>query len=227
MAVQTFLGSLITSFMFGALSVPAAVYAIGFGFPALSNWEYGGIATVVLLATGLVFNQWRAWHHFTPNLSIACLLHDEECKMTWWKALLTLIGVVGSLGGYFIAHAIAGAIVSFSTANASTLTSVTFGPDFYFEFLGMLLVTHVFLFSSMEFSGVWGVVGISVLQGGLIAAFGPVTGGSFNFWRTLAVGVIEGNLGLTGWGPKLLATIVAPILTAIIKLWIYPGRAMN
>lgn len=227
MSIRGFVGSLLTAFLFGALSVPAAVYAIGFGGPALSNWEYGGVAAAVLFATGLVFNQWEAWHHFAPHLSIAGVLWDEERKFTWWTALYTLICSVGSLAGYFISHAIAMGIVSFSTANASTLTSATFGQDFYFEFIGMLLVSHVFLFSSREFGGVWGVVGIAVLQGALIAAFGPVTGGSFNFWRTLAVGALEGNLSLTGWGPKLIATIVAPIITAIVKLLLFPARAYN
>lgn len=220
-AIRGFVGALLTSFLIAALAVPAKEYALGFLAPGLTSWEYGGITAAVIFATGLVFNQFDAWHHFLPHLSIAGLLYDEGRCLTWLSVLRTLICMAGSLGGYFIGHAIAMSIVSFDISGASTLTNVTFGPDFYFEFIGMLLICHVFLFSSREFWGVWGVVGIAVLQGALIAAFGPVTGGSFNFWRTLAVGALEGNLGATGWGAKLLATFVAPILTVIIKMLLY------
>jgi hypothetical protein len=212
--------SLLNSFLIGFLAVPAAAVALGFpAGTALTAFEYGWAMVAILFGTGLVFNQYEAWHHFTPNLTLAGVLCDDDRRMTWTAGWLALIGMIFSLGGYFIAHAIAQAIYGFSLASASTITSMGFFGDFFIEFIGMTLVCHIYLFSSREYNGVWGVVGIAIVQGALIAIFGPATGGSFNFWRTLAVGALEGNLSLTGWGPKLLATFVAPIFTCIVKFF--------
>jgi hypothetical protein len=215
MAVFSFWNTLLIGF----IAVPAAVVAIGFGVPALTAFEFGWAASAVIFGTGLWFNQFEAWHHFALNLSIAGLLCDDERRLTRVSAGMAFVGIAFAFLGYLVAHWIAGAIYPFSLANSATFTSLGFGGDFFIEFLGMSLTTGIFLFSSSEYKGVWGVFGIAVVQGALIYIFGPATGGSFNFMNTLAVGLIEGNLSLSGWGPKLLATFVAPIWICIIKFF--------
>jgi hypothetical protein len=182
----------------------------------------------VLAALGLAFQHFgvlEAWYHYNPALTWAGVLCDDESRLGWTKIICALFATIFSLGGYFVGHLIAWGIFPGDLSSAASLTSQTFGRDFVVSVFGLLLITHVYLFSSREFRGVWGVIGICVAEAALIAIFTPANGGSFNFWRTLAVGALEGNLSNSGWGPKFFATIFVPIVTCFLKFVLLPMRA--
>jgi hypothetical protein len=221
------LGAFMSAFFIGFLAVPAQSLALGFGAPALSSFAYGFGTAAIILGTGLVFQQYGGWHHYNPALSIAGMLCDEGRKWSWAFIGVQFISMLMAFGGYAAAEGINWAIYDFSLFDNSTLTSQSWFPDFLNETIGLMLLVGIYLFSMRKYEGPWGIFGIALTHGLLITLYQAVNGGSFNFSRTLASGWIEGNLELTGWSSKLVATFVAPIFICFVKMLIYPEKMLS
>jgi len=224
------LSAFLTSFLYVTFAVPAIAVFLGFPTAGLSIYEYGILNTLVLFVLGLIFYNFGGWIYYNPALAIAEVLCCPEKR--WYgvgmTALKAFVGSIFALGGYFLGYWILQAIYDdFSLLAASPRNHESWFEAFYLETLGATIICHALLFVPDLLTGFVRVLAISVAQGMLIVLIYPATGGSLNFWRTLSVGALEGNLEHTAWSEVLVAMFVAPILTVIIKLILTRGETMS
>jgi hypothetical protein len=217
---QSSFAAFMTTYIYGLLAVPA-VAVFHHAHQPLGLYGYGALHAAILFPLGLVFNQFGGWIYFTPGLAVAEFF-CSELRRPWMIGLKAFIGTLFAAGGFWASYATAQGIYNFSLHRASPPTHLGFFGDFFLDFIAVLLVTHVYCFSSREYSGVWGVAGISIAHGAVTTLLYPAIGSADNFWRVLAACTLEGNCNHVGWGPKLLAWVVAVLVVGIVKFIFWP-----
>jgi hypothetical protein len=222
-------GELIATLAVGLLAVNAQAIATAAGAP-LGAYGVGAGFAIVAMAAGLIFAQFGTVHLAT-HITLASFLCDESssgrgAERMWAHLVIALV----TIAGWAAAAGLSIVLLPDPTFNRALGGTVplpaiadSFAIVFVFELLGKMLLDHVFLFSAQAYKGVWGVVGGSVLLGGLVAILGPLTGGSLNFFRSLFVHVFEGQLAVLPIAAHIVSELVAPILTALIKCFLYPS----
>jgi len=232
MLLQKGFGELVSVLMICLLAVYARAIASGAG-AVLGAYEFGAGFMAVVFAVSVIFGQYGtgfgAFH-----VLLASFLYDENrargfsAEVVWSHVVIAIV----QIGAWFLAAFLASVLLPDPTFNrAMALTPELAGYPlfcvFVFELLGKMLIDHVYVFSSQAYNGVWGAFANSVLLGALVAILGPLTGGSLNFFRSLGPHVIEGSVATLAIVPHVISEIVAPILTVIIKVLLFPGSGKN
>lgn len=227
--LQKGFGELIGTLAVGLLAVNAQAIATAAGAP-LGAYGVGAGFGIIAMAAGLIFSQFGTVH-LASHITIASFLCDEGAsgrgaERGWAHLVIFLTTIVGWLAAAGLSILLL-PTPPFNRDLGFTVPLPAIADSFLivfiFELLGKMLLDHVFLFSAQAYKGVWGVVGGSVLLGGLVAILGPLTGGSLNFWRSFWIHLVEGQLGLLPIAAHIVSEIVAPLLTAIIKCFLYPA----
>lgn len=227
--LQKGFGELIGVLAVGLLAVNAQAIATAAGAP-LGAYGVGAGFGIIAMAAGLIFARFGTVH-LALHVTLASYLCDEGAsgrgaERTWAHLVIAITTAVAWLAAAGLS------IVLLPTPPFDRTLGLTvplpaiassFLIVFVFELLGKMLIDHVFLFSAQAYKGVWGVVGGSVLLGGLVAILGPLTGGSLNFWRSFMPHLVEGELASLPIAAHIVSEIVAPLLTAVIKCFLYPA----
>jgi len=228
--IQCFLSlvvsELIGSFFLGLFAVASSDYAATFAGSPLHIFVYGSTFTVVIFALALTFGQFGAGR-FNPAITLLAWLCDAEPfsvnsiirYLSEWVAQF-----IGFLAAAFLAQAITGgAPLGCTNVNPALGTSAGAAQAlaFVLEFLALLLILHTVALAGLRRKGPLTTLAIGAEFGIFIGIFGPVTGGSFNLFRTLGVGIAEGCLGADIW-VYIVSFVLAPIITALLVTYVFP-----
>lgn len=150
------------------------------------------------------------------------------CERRMWY-METLGEYFGRLLGQFLGFLFAAWLVSAVTAAPLSCTLVNplvgNGYGFLFEFLGSLVLIHVYVLAvARKTSGLTGVLGLGLAEFAIVAAFAPLTGGSFNFFRSLGVALVQGSACSTGLGVYIGSMFAALIVAAVMLYYIFPAK---
>ena len=217
---QASIAAFLTTYIYSVLAWPALVVYTHYG-AGLGLYGFGALNAAVLFGLGLVFNQFGGWIYFLGNLAFTEFFCCE-LRRPWMLGVKALVGSIFALGGYYAGLATAIGIYSFSLHRISPVSHLGWGGTFFFEMIAILLTTLVYCFSSREYSGVWGVLGIAVVQGAIYTLLYPVIGIAGNWWLTAATCSLIGNCNHVGLWAKLVGGIVAIIVVAIVKFFFWP-----
>ena len=207
---------LIGTFFLGIFAVAAQDYAVTYGPAPLSLLGYGAAFAIVSFGLALSFDQFKAGH-YNPALTLTAWFFDP-CPTSTHSIISYLLMWLGQFLGFLLGALLANAYVGGAAPLGCTNIDGAVGGflAWVMETLGLLFLCHIFVLAGLRRKGgpitAWA---LGTVWGILIVVFSGSTGGSFNLFRTLGVGIVEGCLA-GDIGVYIGAFIAAPLLTLLL-----------
>lgn len=202
------------------MALSAIVFSAWAGTP-LSSVEIGAVFAVAIMFVSLGASKFGAGLLSVSGAVSSVIGWDARTNgSSFGEQIVTaLVGVVVGLLGWFVGSGFVYLIADSVGANFALATTAVpdTSVDFFLQGLVQLVgLVHIDLFAllaTFAAGPVWGIVARSTATGVFIAAFGPINGGGFNWHRSLAPGLIEGNLADTAIVWFTVAAVIAPFLS--------------
>jgi len=214
--LKAWFAELITCYSLAVIAVPASVLFFQYTGAHLTPFDYSWAFTVITIVSGLLFRNF-AWF-ISPHIALQALWNMwRRGTMTggdFW--MTTIVSWFGSGGGWFLGAFTIWGIHDGNLHPIASLSNIdSFGVIFFYNIVGMVLQCHLYTLATSKQEWSWKILGMGLLQGVLIERFAPIVGGFFNLWASLAFMLVFDNWGSTQFWAILLATFLAPFITAI------------
>lgn len=211
------LSELLVVFFILALSAGDNVLQRQFKGHSLDPIGQGLIIAFLWFGTGVTFNHF-AWYP-SANIWLTAWLTQKWRESTLWTNWIYFVTLVAGFGGAFLAAWGFWGLHGGNLDAASGLAALdSFWTIFYYEFFGQLLINHVYVLSTTTDSNSWKYLSVSVVQGVLFAAFGNVTGGTFNLFWPVAYQAVLGTWNGTVIGASFAATVASAVATWFVVM---------
>ena len=229
---QRGLAELFAIVLFGVFAVHARTMSSVPG-PEIGNYLSGFAYFAAAFATNIIFGAYMASYlsfHVLFTIWFGWDWVDNPARLKWSSQRVwipTVVQIIVQGGAWFIVAVIGWGIfrsTAFNLALALTVPTIGDGVVFLLEFLGKLLIDLVVIFSA-KYNSVWSWFAVSLSLGVAVAVLGPITGGSLNAWRSLAIPLVQGAdlspvgnelVQLAYWGSELAAPIAAVVIKVLL-----------
>jgi len=218
------LGELWSCFLIGLLAAGSNVWTRQFTGHSLDPLSYGATFGLLYIVTGIA-SHGLAWF-ISPSILGAHWWTTPSSEYSWqlfWQYVV--IGVF-QLGGWFLAATAFWGITGGDIDNAAALSNVdNFWVIFFIELVGQTLLCQVYLSATSALDSSIKYIAVGLAQTVLVGVFFNVTGGSFNFWRSLAFQVVLNRYDTNALVACGVAGCIAPFLAVAWYGWIFTERA--
>jgi glycerol uptake facilitator-like aquaporin len=182
-----------------------------------------GMRAAVTIAMMLAMMIFKAGH-LNPIYTVMqwCCEQDMWSVKTLVDYFLILLGqFFGYLFGAWIVSAFFAAPLSCTVINP--LAGNGFG--YLFEAFGQLFLIFAFALAvHRKTSAMTGVLGVAALEFAFVATFAPLTGGSFNFFRSLGVALVLGGTCNDSLGIYVGAMFSAVVVAIVVLMFILRSK---
>jgi len=212
-------------------------WAIGFVLPIRDFFIFAGLAdpgfiaaaamrSAVTIGLMLGMMMFKAGH-FNPIYTVVQWL----CEPKRWE-FDTIAEYLAMLLGQFFGYLFAAWIVSafvFAPLSCTVINPlIGNGFGYLFESLGHLFLLFVFALAvHKRTAAMTGVIGLGAVEFGWVATFGPLTGGSFNFLRSVGVALVQGSPCSNSLGFYVAAMGTALIVGVVVLLFVLPRKVAS
>lgn len=221
------ISELVGTFFLGVFAVGSSDIAATFGGGALNAFAYGATFAITVFGLALMFGQFGAGHYNPAFTLMAWLCDRDPFNINSFVRYISMW--LAQFGGFVLAALFVNAYVGGSAPLGCTNVNAaqSQGLAFVVEFLGLLFLLHIFVLAGMRRKGgPLTTYAIGTGLGLLVAVFGSSSGGSFNMFRTIGVGLVEGCLAGDIW-IYIVSWAAAPIITALLVSYVFPPHCGN
>jgi len=209
-------------------------FAIGLAFSLRDFWVGVGLAdpgfvlqagAAAAISVGMIL-AFLPFHsgHFNPMFTfVAWCCVPKKYSLT--KIGEHLIRWLGQFLGYLIAAWVASALFAIPLTCTVINPLVGNGFAYLFETLGSVFLLHIFVLAAQrKQSGMMGILGLALAIFSLLVTFAPLTGGSFNFFRSTGVALVVGGGCGSSLGIYVLSMITALVVSITLLSAVFPEK---
>lgn len=211
--------------------------AIGFVLPIRDFFILAGLAdpgfvaaaamrSAVTVGLMLAMMMFKAGH-FNPIYTVIQWLCEEQ---RWELETITdyLAMWIGQFFGYLFSAWIVSAFLAAPLSCTIINPLVGNGFGYLFESLGHLFLVFVFALAvHRRTAAMTGVIGLGAAEFAWVASFGPLTGGSFNFFRSLGVALVQGAPCTNSLGYYVAAMFTALVVGVVVLIFVLSRKVSS